>query len=188
MQQVASPERPASARAGGLRRIAAFGLDYLLIAAYLVILAAAQLFALAVVPGRVISHLYSSPLAAEATGFAALTLPVVLYFALSEASTRQATLGKRALGLIVTDLRGRRLSLLRSFVRSAIKFAPWELAHAMIYQITFNNDSASRSPALIVGFATVYLLVGAYFAMLFIGSRRTPYDRLTGTCVARVKA
>jgi uncharacterized RDD family membrane protein YckC len=37
-----------------------------------------------------------------------------LYFALMESSSRQATLGKLALGIKVTDLEGRRLSFLRA--------------------------------------------------------------------------
>ena len=37
-----------------------------------------------------------------------------LYFALLESSTRQATFGKMALGLFVTDLEGNRLSFARA--------------------------------------------------------------------------
>lgn len=40
-----------------------------------------------------------------------------LYFALQESSPIQATLGKRALGLYVTDLNGQRVSFLKATVR-----------------------------------------------------------------------
>lgn len=39
---------------------------------------------------------------------------VWLYYTLMESSSKQATLGKMALGLIVTDMEGRRISLLRA--------------------------------------------------------------------------
>lgn len=41
----------------------------------------------------------------------------VLYFALLESSSKQATLGKMALGLVVTDLNGNRISFLRALGR-----------------------------------------------------------------------
>ncbi len=44
-----------------------------------------------------------------------------LYFALLESSSRQATLGKMALGIIVTDLDGRRISFVRATVRQLSK-------------------------------------------------------------------
>ena len=40
-----------------------------------------------------------------------------LYFALLESSTRQATLGKQALGLYVTDTEGQRLSFVKATLR-----------------------------------------------------------------------
>lgn len=55
-----------------------------------------------------------SPLVAQGTGFFFLTLPVVLYFCLMEASAHQATWGKRKMGLRVTDEKGFRIAVLRS--------------------------------------------------------------------------
>ena len=45
-----------------------------------------------------------------------------LYFALQESSPRQATLGKRALGIIVTDLHGERLTFARATGRFFAKY------------------------------------------------------------------
>lgn len=39
---------------------------------------------------------------------------VWLYYTLMESSSKQATLGKMALGLVVTDMEGKRISLLRA--------------------------------------------------------------------------
>jgi len=43
------------------------------------------------------------------------------YFALQESSSRQATVGKQAMNIIVTDLEGKRLSLARASLRYAAK-------------------------------------------------------------------
>ncbi len=56
---------------------------------------------------------------AAALGIFLVLLPITivvtwLYFALMEASVRQGTLGKIALGLFVTDLQGRRISFARA--------------------------------------------------------------------------
>lgn len=160
-----------------LRRVAAFVLDYLLIAAYLVLLTAAQFLVSSFAPGGLLNVVWRAPLTAEAAGFVLLTLPVILYFAISEASARQGTFGKHALHLAVTDEAGRRISLLRALARSALKFTPWEMAHALIFQIAFRGPSAGESPAVLAGFAIVYLLVAAYLITLFVGSQRTLYDR-----------
>ena len=45
-----------------------------------------------------------------------------LYFALCESSAWQATIGKLALGIRVTDLQGRRISFLRALGRYGAKF------------------------------------------------------------------
>ncbi|MAT15106.1 MAG: hypothetical protein CMJ46_07525 [Planctomyces sp.] len=44
-----------------------------------------------------------------------------IYYAASESSSAQATLGKRALGIKVTDLNGRRISFLRALGRTVAK-------------------------------------------------------------------
>ena len=46
----------------------------------------------------------------------------ILYYALQESSAKQATLGKRALGIMVTDAHGRRVSFGRALGRTLGKF------------------------------------------------------------------
>jgi uncharacterized RDD family membrane protein YckC len=162
-------------------RCLAFALDYLSIAAYLTLLVAAGVAA-----DRmwrpVTSVLFGNPLSGEASGFLLITLPVSLHFALSEASPRRATWGKRKMGLQVTDRDGRRMGLARSLGRTALKFVPWELAHAYIWQISFADDRSS--PVYVAGFALVWLLVAANAASLLADPEcRTLYDRMAGTLV-----
>jgi uncharacterized RDD family membrane protein YckC len=55
-----------------------------------------------------------------------------IYFALLESSAWQATLGKRALGLLVTDLNGRRISFARASARHFAK-----IVSGLIFSIGF---------------------------------------------------
>jgi uncharacterized RDD family membrane protein YckC len=168
-----------------VRRLIAWALDYVVIAGYLVILAAASIGIQASgLHGLWIAAL-SNAGSAELAGFVTLTLPVVLYFAFFEASPTGATFGKRALGLRVTALDGSRLSLGRALLRSAVKFLPWELAHFTIWHYVYAgraNPPAWAAFAL----AIVYLLVAAYLVTLFVGkSHRTVYDRIAGARVVQ---
>lgn len=169
------------APAGLWVRVLAFAVDYLPIAAYLAVLVAGGAW-LVRSSQPLAGWLFGGPVTGEATGFLLITLPVSLYFALSEASASQATWGKRRMGLMVTDLVGTRLSLLRSIGRTALKFIPWEIAHACIWQVSFARDPSSAT--YVVGFAVVWLIIAANIVSLLVSpSRQTLYDRLAGTVV-----
>ena len=168
------------------RRIAAWMLDYLVIAAYLVVLTAVSLGVLATPAGPALNAALTRPFTAELVGFLALTTPVVLYFALLEASTWQATLGKRALGIVVAGPAGGRLTMGRALLREAVRFLPWELSHAIIWRLALSPARSSFPAWAGLGFTLVYLLVFAYLVTLFFGSQhRTLYDRLAGSWVLR---
>lgn len=169
--------------AGLLTRTVAFAFDYIFIFLYLVLLISIGLIVNLVFPDLT-SVLFANPLSAQLTGFVILTLPVTLYFALFEASDWQATWGKRHRGLKVTGLDGKRLTRLRALARNVLKFIPWELAHACIWQISFAGEEPS--PLISIGFILVWVLVGANVVSLWISPRQqTLYDRLAGTCVVK---
>ena len=167
--------------AGLWPRVLAFAVDYILIAAYLVLLVGAGVAAQRLAPA-VAGAAFGNPLSGELTGFVLITLPVTLYFALGESSARQATWGKRKLHLRVQRLDGQPLSRARGLGRAALKFVPWELAHACIWQITFAGPRPS--PLIGAGFALVWLLVGANLLSLLLNRKhQTLYDRLSATAV-----
>jgi uncharacterized RDD family membrane protein YckC len=66
-------------------------------------------------------HFYS----AMGTAMVITTVLTWLYFAFCESSAWQATLGKLALGIRVTDLQGKRISLPRALGRYPAKFLSW---------------------------------------------------------------
>jgi uncharacterized RDD family membrane protein YckC len=169
--------------ASPFRRVAAWLLDYLLIAGYLVLLTVVSLGLRFSSMQAGLTNALSRPVAAELVGFLLLTLPVVLYFALCEASRLRATLGKRALRLAVVDENGGRLTARRALLREAVRFLPWELSHALLYRVALSTDRGSISFLVTVGFVVVYAIVLVYLVTLFIGSHRTVYDRVAGSIV-----
>ena len=117
----------------------------------------------------------------HAFSFTALTLPVVLYFALTEHSALRASLGKRALGLRVVDADGERIGLNRALIRNALKFLPWEIAHTAIWHAPGQPFVDAPPASFMALHAGALALAGLYIASLFVGSGRTPYERLSGT-------
>ena len=168
-----------------VRRLLAFALDYMLISAYLLLLLVASLAILASGARGAYQHLWSTSWTAESAGFVLLTLPVILYFAILEASPARSTFGTRVLRLRVVSITGSRLSLVRSILRSSVKFAPWELAHFTIWNVVYQGGGGKSAPVWsYVTLGAVYLLVGIYLLTLFVGrSHRTIYDRISGARV-----
>ena len=180
MTSPTSPLTSPISAASPWRRLAAYGVDSVVVFIYLLV----------AVPTLVYGASWPWPDAPGWTQLLSLfciTLPVVLYFALSEASGRGATLGKRVLGLRVSDLRGERLPLRRSLLRSALKFAPWELAHTASYRLAASDATEAAAPWHL-GVVSLSLLLAVLFVpSLFWGAQRTPYDRAAGSRVQRYK-
>ena len=165
------------------RRLLAFLLDYVVIAAYIVVLTlVTQAAALA---GLSITGLFANPIRADLLAFLLLVLPVILYFALSESSPRQATWGKRRMNLCVTSTDDQRLSFPRALLRSAVKFLPWQIAHTSLFQIPGWPLNATTVPAgSVTGFILVWVMIFVYLGFLFFQpTRRTPYDFASGSVV-----
>jgi len=176
--------------AGFWPRVKAFALDYIIILFYLAVLT--LLFLVFNSPFWVnhlffsITHwLFANHIRAQLTGFLLITLPVTLYFALSESSAQQATWGKKRMGVIVTDPNGERINFWRSLARTFLKFIPWELSHTLIWRINFSPQAGST--LINYGFTLVYLLVGTNIASLLITEKhQTLYDLLANTYVVKI--
>jgi uncharacterized RDD family membrane protein YckC len=159
-------------------RIIAFFLDYVIISVYLFLLFGLSFFARPfLVPLFTASHL-----SAEITGFLLITLPVYLYFAISEGLKLHATWGKRKMGIVVVGVRGQPIGLGRSLFRSGLKFVPWELAHFTIWQMVIPSEYPKYLIYLLL--MTVYGLVFIYLISPLISkNKQTVYDCIAGTVV-----
>ena len=170
--------------AGFWRRAGAFAQDYLLILVYLLLLT--FLFMLLDSFFDANQWLFGDRIRAQVIAFLLVTLPVILYFAISESSTRQGTWGKRRLNLKVTDRNGNRISFGRALWRAILKFMPWELSHTLIWQISFSREV--NSIWISYGFLLVYGLIGLNFAALLVSRQhQTLYDFFARTYVMRLR-
>lgn len=167
------------------RRLGAFAIDYVFLVGWIALLTAVVF---AQPPLR--APFEGGPAAGQAAAFLVLTLPITLYFAFFEGSPWRATPGKRMLGLTVVRPDGRRVTLARSLVRSALKFVPWELAHTFLWRIPGWPMPDGPLPAnAIAGFVVVWLLVLANIVVALRSPRRqTLYDRSADTVVVRLEA
>jgi uncharacterized RDD family membrane protein YckC len=167
----------------GLRRLAAFLLDHLVILVYLTALAALGLALIRLGLMDRVAVLLDAPWKGHALSLFLVTLPWVMYHASWEASPLGATPGKLVLGLRVRSAGGGPLSLERAVLRSMAKFAPWELTHTVIWRIPgWPGAMETLPPAPTVGLALVWVLVAAYLGSLILqGGRRTVYDHWAGT-------
>jgi uncharacterized RDD family membrane protein YckC len=163
--------------------VAAAAVDYGLVGVYIGLLVLAGVSARAA--GLLPDQLTTQPArwAAQLAAIGLLTVPVTLWLAWWEAAPRGATPGKRVLGLQVVAANGDSVALGRSLLRSVLKVAlPWELAHTAVWRLlVWPGDPQDRASLVLLllanGIAVVYLVA------LFVGSGRTPYDRIAGTVV-----
>ncbi|MBI5033960.1 MAG: RDD family protein [Chloroflexi bacterium] len=172
--------------AGFVKRMVAFALDYLVIAVYVVALAVTTLgiFRVLEFAGRAVTF-PQNPVIGDLIAFFTLVLPTILYFTLQESSARQATWGKRKIGIRVVNANGETLTRKQAFVRSLVKFLPWQIAHTCLFQIEgLPFAPAQPAPLVLIGFAIVYGLVGMYALSTVISkNRRAPYDWAAGSYV-----
>lgn len=159
-------------------RLIAFLWDYMIILGYLFLLFGVSFL----IKPLLIPLFMASPISGEITGFLLITMPVYLYFAISEGSKSHATWGKQKMGIVVTDMAGQPIGLGNSLLRSALKFIPWELAHFTIWHIVIPTEYPDY---LIYSlFATVYGLVFIYLiSPLMNKNKQTLYDLIVGTVI-----
>ena len=167
------------------QRFKAFLLDYLIIAAYIVLLTIVSV-GLGLGPLRSLFRvIFADPNSSELSAFLLLVLPVILYFAFFEHSSWQATWGKRKMGLHVTDMHGSRLSFPRALARSLLKFVPWELTHACLWRIPgWPLAPTPPSPIITAGLVLVWVAVAAYLLSLLVSKEHQAlYDWIARTYV-----
>ena len=170
-------------------RLLAFALDYFVISLYLALLVGVSFAVAQTGAGPGFRALFSAPNSAELTAFLLLVLPVLLYFALFEASPWQATWGKRMLGLRVVTTSGARAGFARALWRNALKLIPWELTHACLWRIPGWPLAPETPPLWItVGLSLVWVIVVLYvLSLAFSRTGQTLYDWLAGVRVVRAQ-
>jgi uncharacterized RDD family membrane protein YckC len=163
-------------------RLLAWGVDWLGILGWVAILAAVGI---PLYLSGVTAHLSLAVLNLIAA--LVLVVPVTLGLAGLESGRREASPGKRALHLRVVRFgTGAPVSWWRALGRNTLKVAvPWIIGHAAVYSIVASGGEGTVPAPVWLLTAVAYVLPIAYVVTLFIGSGRTPYDRIAGTAVVR---
>lgn len=111
-----------------------------------------------------------------------ISLPVWLYFTYFDSFKTKGAYGKRIMKLAVIDEQQERIGIGKSFLRTAMKLLPWEIAHlGVIFPVPlyFQADAGIR-PLTIIG---IVLFVVYSLSILIDDNQRTMYDRWLGTRV-----
>ncbi|UUT35303.1 RDD family protein [Microbacterium elymi] len=126
-----------------------------------------------------------SPFALNVIAGAVMVVPVTIALAALESTAGHASLGKRVMGLVVVRAGGDApVRFPRALGRTALKIAlPWTLGHAAVIGLSASSASDSVPAPIAVLTAAAYVLPIAYIVSLFLGSGRTPYDRICATKV-----
>lgn len=111
------------------------------------------------------------------------SLPAWLYFILGDCSQ---TVGKRLFRLRTVTTSGEHPNITRAAGRTAIKLAPWELAHLSVFIVS--PVPGEFDAWGMVGIALVYALVFLYLGMLIrTGGARSIHDIILRTRIERVE-
>lgn len=157
-------------------RFLAFGLDYVVIAAYATVLFGLTTF---IKIGEL------SPPAGQLVGFMTLTLPVFLYFYLMEISKRAATIGKRVMNISVQT--NSENSNQKVFIRNILKFLPWEMAHVGVHWMVYYSV-LDQSPPVWVWAALILpqvIVLGYVISIVLYKGESSFYDKLAHTRLER---
>lgn len=159
-----------------VRRLAAYAIDVVILAAVLVPLA----FGLQLLIG----YRPDTGVGVWLASVAAISLPSWVYFTLSDASSAGATLGKRLLGLRASSLGGGRIGLGRALARTAIKLIPWELTHLTLFALSPELGSFT---GLQLGLLWVVYGLFAIYLVVAVRNRgeRSVHDLVVATAVRR---
>lgn len=170
--------------AGFLLRLKAFMIDYLFILAYLIGILLVNMFGL---PS--LKNLFTGSLVtAQFTGFLLVTLPVSLYFIISDSVIGGQSFGKKKIGIRVVDHKGAALSVPRTTVRTLLKFLPWELSHYLVYRLIYMADGEVPLNYTLTG-GLIYALLFAYILTAIFTKKKTSlYDIAVKTQVITVSS
>jgi len=109
------------------------------------------------------------------------SIPTWIYFVLADCSPTGATAGKRLWGIRVHSVRGRSVTLVDAFNRTAIKLLPLELTR-LVFLFADPTDSDHQANAFVVTLANllafIYLVVCSHTQ-----GQRSVHDLVAGTAV-----
>lgn len=168
------------------RRLAALGLDYVVILAWMIVLGVVSTVVF-LIRGELPDTLGTiGPLGSQLVYFLLLTFVVGVYLYRTESGPHHATWGKRKLGLEVRAADGAAPNRTKILLRTIVKLLPWEGAHFFVWQmmyVYYREGYESTPPAwVVVGLNAVTVAALLYIVLVFV-TGRGPHDAAAGTRV-----
>jgi len=153
------------------RRLIACSLDYMIIVLYAILL-----YQMSIILN--LKELEMTPISGQLIGFLSLTLPVFLYFYLSEKGRRRATIGKRIMNISVCPKSD--IIKPRILKRNILKFLPWEIAHTGVHWIVFYTKHENDVPfwVWILLILPQIIMVIYLFSIIISKGKSSIYDRI----------
>ena len=160
------------------RRLIAYGLDYIIVVAY-------ALFLFGVTVLLNVNELALTPVSGQFLGFISLTLPVFLYFFLSERGSRSATIGKRIMNISVCSQSDNGNP--RIFQRNILKFLPWEIAHTGVHWIVFYSKYENDVPIWVWTLLILPQIIMVIYLFSIIASKgeSSIYDKIANSRIKK---
>lgn len=165
-------------------RFKAFLFDYIFIFIYLLLLFLASAF---IFPA--LQRLFTgSLLVSQLVSFIVVTVPVSLYFIISDSTMVGQSFGKKKVGIKVVTKNGASLSLLQSAYRTVLKFLPWEMGHYVAYRFVLLGDDPIPSQLYVIN-GIIYSFILAYLiTALVTKNKQTLYDLIAKTFVVKTNS
>lgn len=158
-----------------VRRLIAYGVDVLVLAAVLLPLA----FGIAALLGT-----------EDMTGpdvwvrqLVTISTPAWAYFILTDRLGRGRSIGKRVLGLATRELDGAPPGWRAAIARTALKLLPWELVHVAFFAMADSFERVSPTQLVVAGASYVLMIAYLVVALRTGGTRSVP-DVVASTRVA----
>lgn len=168
------------------RRLAALGLDYVVILAWMIVLGVVSTVVF-LIRGELPDTLGTiGPLGSQLVYFLLLTFVVGVYLYRTESGPHHATWGKRKLGLEVRAADGAAPNRTKILLRTIVKLLPWEGAHFFVWQMMYvyyrEGYESEPPPWIFVGLNAASVAALFYVAMV-LATGRGPHDAAAGTTV-----
>lgn len=181
-----SPDAPPapSLAPGPVARVRSWLLDWLVVGAWLGVLAVVGLVLRPMLPsGEAGATTLRALLTADVLITAGTVVPYLLYLALTEASPRHATLGKRWADLRVAAADGSTPGTGAVWLRNLVKVLAWQLGH-----LGFTRAMFETQVGLGIGLSVAGTLLGLACALPALTGARGIHDVCARTRVERVVA
>lgn len=166
--------------AGFLLRFKAFLIDYLLLLGYGVLLVIFNVFLFPQVQNLFAGSLWL----AQFTGFVMVTIPISIYFIVSDSLFNGQSYGKRKMRIRTVTEGGSGVSVARAFFRTILKFLPWELSHYLVYRLVALENQEMPVIYIILG-SFIYFLIFLYILTAIFTKRKQSFYDLVAKKIGR---